>query len=166
MPTKDPAKKRAHAKTFREKNPGKARAWVRKWRAEHPDFNGYAREQNRANYAKDPVGIQAKKRDARKRRIDRDPERERNVDNNRNYRRRICEGTVTVEEWLHVLRLYGSKCLCCKADEITRDHVIPLSKGGLNVASNLQPLCGCCNKKKATRTVDYRPYPYWAPEDW
>jgi 5-methylcytosine-specific restriction enzyme A len=56
-----------------------------------------------------------------------------------------------------VLKIHGKKCLCCGTDKkITLDHVIPVSKGGLNEINNLQPLCKSCNSRKSTKIIDYR----------
>lgn len=35
----------------------------------------------------------------------------------------------------------------------TIDHVIPVSRGGLNLPGNLLVACGCCNRAKANRTL-------------
>jgi 5-methylcytosine-specific restriction endonuclease McrA len=34
---------------------------------------------------------------------------------------------------------------------LTKDHIIPRSKGGKNKLSNYQPMCIHCNKKKADK---------------
>ncbi len=34
---------------------------------------------------------------------------------------------------------------------MTIDHIIPKSKGGLNIIENLQPMCNTCNAKKADK---------------
>jgi 5-methylcytosine-specific restriction endonuclease McrA len=52
-------------------------------------------------------------------------------------------------------------CLCCELTEsdgikLTKDHVVPLSKGGDNWITNLQPLCERCNNEKADEIIDYR----------
>lgn len=53
---------------------------------------------------------------------------------------------------------YGEICLKCDCIEnITIDHVIPLSKGGLHCIFNMQPLCRSCNSSKGNRShADYR----------
>jgi 5-methylcytosine-specific restriction endonuclease McrA len=75
----------------------------------------------------------------------------------RRARRRGAEGTFTEAEWISALEKYGCKCLRCGSSEnLTRDHVIPLSRGGTNTIDNIQPLCISCNSWKHTKIIDYR----------
>ncbi len=50
-------------------------------------------------------------------------------------------------------------CMRCgrpgRAILITSDHIVPLSKGGSNDATNLQCLCSECNVWKADKHIDY-----------
>lgn len=56
-----------------------------------------------------------------------------------------------------VFKKHGRKCLSCSSTEnLTLDHVIPISRGGKDEISNLQPLCKSCNCSKGTKTIDYR----------
>jgi hypothetical protein len=77
--------------------------------------------------------------------------------------REYAGGTVAhVNDWKHLCKLYGLRCLCCKKqpkqDRLTRDHIIPVGMpGSHNGIDNLQPLCELCNSKKGRRVIDYRP---------
>ena len=51
-------------------------------------------------------------------------------------------------------RLYASPCLYCgSTDRIQADHVIPVSRGGVNSIGNLVPCCYKCNPSKGARTI-------------
>jgi 5-methylcytosine-specific restriction endonuclease McrA len=78
----------------------------------------------------------------------------------RNVRRARLSGggVVTIEEWEQIKAHYGYRCLCCGATQVPLepDHVVPIARGGLNAADNIQPLCVPCNRIKFTKTIDYR----------
>lgn len=60
-----------------------------------------------------------------------------------------ANGHHTEEEWLEKKKKYDGKCANCGTKEnITKDHIIPYSKGGSNYIENIQPLCAKCNSKK------------------
>jgi len=95
----------------------------------------------------------------------------------RRARRKNAEGSFTSAEWIALCEKYGNRCLCCGRTKkqlktlglaLAPDHVIPLSKGGSNYISNIQPLChawkkgskGGCNNAKRAKTIDYRRMPH------
>jgi predicted phage replisome organizer len=45
-------------------------------------------------------------------------------------------------------------CYCGKKDEITIDHLIPLSRGGIDISENCVPSCLKCNMSKSNRDLD------------
>jgi 5-methylcytosine-specific restriction endonuclease McrA len=67
-------------------------------------------------------------------------------------------GHFTAPEWKALCEWFGNACLRCGSTEkLSPDHVIPLSKGGMNDISNIQPLCLFCNYSKNNRNSnDYR----------
>lgn len=70
-------------------------------------------------------------------------------------------GTHSLLEWESLKKDSNYSCLCCKRKEpeikLTADHIIPISKGGSDHITNIQPLCSICNVKKGNRhQTDYR----------
>lgn len=120
-------KQRQANRTWRQKNIDKMQAARRSWSVRNPNY----RKQNREAYN--------------------------NREANRRALARNATGSFTLEEWDELCAKYNFVCLRCKkSGELTRDHVIPLSKGGGNDISNIQPLCGRCNSIKGTSIIDFR----------
>lgn len=79
---------------------------------------------------------------------------------NQRARDRGVPGELTLEEWEQIKSKYNHTCLGCGRKEpdikLTIDHVVPTSRGGVNNASNVQPLCLSCNSRKSDKIIDYR----------
>jgi 5-methylcytosine-specific restriction endonuclease McrA len=65
-------------------------------------------------------------------------------------------GRIDDQEFWMTLRWYDH-CPCCGTswgqEAIAKDHIIPLSKEGPNLAENLQPLCIPCNLWKSDHLI-------------
>jgi hypothetical protein len=133
-------KTRKASALWARRNPDRASAWYKR----HPEYGKRWSKENRD-----------KKREYKHRR----------------RARELALGGIswTANQWLELKAFYGNKCLCCgrKEDELSflglklvPDHVLPVSRGGNNNISNIQPLChgkGSCNNKKFTKSTDWRP---------
>ncbi len=78
-------------------------------------------------------------------------------------RERLAQGNNKVklkpQEVKSIYERDGYMCLACgTSDQLTLDHVIPISQGGHNILDNLQILCKTCNCSKGTQTIDYRKF--------
>lgn len=70
----------------------------------------------------------------------------------RTYQERGATGKHTLKQWEALKAKCGYKCQHCGKKEpqvkLTRDHIVPISRGGSNDISNIQPLCKKCNSSK------------------
>ncbi len=76
------------------------------------------------------------------------------------------EGRVIDAEFWQRQQQYRG-CPCCgkswhQAGVVARDHIIPVSRGGPNQASNVQPLCQPCNLWKLDAVIYFEPEPAFA----
>ncbi len=79
-------------------------------------------------------------------------------------------GFYTFAEWYNLCKYYEFRCLRCNKqlpfEELTFDHIKPVSQGGSSDISNSQPLCMECNSKKGNKEIDYRKtLPDWINRD-
>jgi 5-methylcytosine-specific restriction endonuclease McrA len=76
-----------------------------------------------------------------------------------------ASGSFTTAEWEALVKMHERCPKCLRRWEdiplppnrttvITRDHIVPISKGGANTIENLQPLCYTCNSRKGDRLDD------------
>jgi 5-methylcytosine-specific restriction endonuclease McrA len=120
--------------------------------ATDPEFREYHHEHSKS------AGYRAQAREYRKARLANDAAY-------RHYRAQMAAtryrglaGSYTLEEWVAKLEEFNWHCALCGCDllqlparDVTADHVVPVSKGGPNVISNIQPACRSCNSIKGNR---------------
>lgn len=126
--------KRVRQAANRAASPERYREYVRRAQRQ-PDFN----DKRRATYAANPQSVLVHTA-------------------NRRARALAADGTFTPDEFAALCESFGNVCLCCGADgPLEPDHVVPLSLGGTNWITNIQPLCRSCNARKGNRhCTDYR----------
>lgn len=77
----------------------------------------------------------------------------------RQQREQKATGFHSEGEWQTLKAQYGFTCPCCNRPEpsikLTRDHIIPLAKGGSHFIENIQPLCQSCNSRKHIEIIKY-----------
>src|SRR5581483_8726111 len=156
--------KRAHQKAHPEKYDDA----LRRYRETHrEEINKKAKERRDANLEHyREIGRRAYERHAEERReysreyFKAHPEKSVAANNRRRARKHQAGGSHTEEEWQALKAYYHYICFCCHRREpeirLTRDHVIPIDKGGSDNIDNIQPLCAHCNSKKNNKHIDYR----------
>lgn len=132
-----------------------ARERAAAWASEHPE---HVQQRNRDHYLKGEPE-RALRRQLRQAEA---PERARASKRSAKLRRRAralgAEGSHTAGQWTDLCEAHGWFCDYCGTEldqtTVTRDHVIPLTRGGTDYIDNLVPCCHSCNSRKHTSTVD------------
>ena len=145
-----------------ERSRAKARAYARLYRMEHREtLVAYEREYRRRNAER--------LRESGRRRYDRVRELRRQSSKRwaeehaavhahnqavRRARQRAAAGSHTLSEWLRLLEEGNNRCFYCglQSGELTRDHDVPLVRGGSHGISNIRPACASCNARKGRST--------------
>jgi len=73
-------------------------------------------------------------------------------------------GSHTEKEWRSLVRMWNWRCFYCARPvctnsidpngELTKDHQLPISRGGTDFIWNIVPACTHCNLLKGNKTVD------------
>ena len=169
MPYKDPEKLREYQRLYREENREHLLEYNRLWQVEHRErileLKKNWRDKNKPKLA------EYKKRYCRENKelICENVKEWRKTEKGKacvqraNMLRYVREigtvNTLTFNEWQDILEDYNYKCAYCgrefnSSSMPTRDHVIPLSRGGNNTKENIKPACKSCNSKKHTKLIE------------
>ena len=149
-----PEEKRANnirrAKEWSERNPDRRKAIKRKsFEKNRERLNAKQREQNKTPERKAFIRIYAPKHRAA------NPDKYATYSENRRARELGAVGSHTEAEWIAKVRYCGNACVYCQSKfKLSRDHDIPLARGGSNYISNIVPACSSCNSAKGTLTGD------------
>ncbi len=144
---------RERIRRWRGENPESAREACRHWRNANP-------EKARANSTRWHRENPSKARD-----------------NNRRRKSLIRAGRkaslvpLTLQQKGERFAMFGDRCAYCGSRPkapLTVDHVLALSKGGLDEAANVIPACGRCNKSKNDSPVEawFRRQPFFTEARW
>ncbi|MFH2112719.1 MAG: HNH endonuclease, partial [Candidatus Bathyarchaeota archaeon] len=63
------------------------------------------------------------------------------------------EWSSSIREWLRERESPGSCIYCGSREKLTVDHMIPLSRGGLDHPDNAVMVCGQCNSSKGDKRL-------------
>jgi 5-methylcytosine-specific restriction endonuclease McrA len=148
---------------YREKNRVALRVKHAEWREAHPEeWAAIQKKSNAANRLKNNAkqrqrnsaeGRKAFMREYSRLHRTANPGLYRTYDQNRRAAERGAEGVHTNDEWLQTVEAFGGCCAYCgEQKKLTRDHNIPLSRGGSNYIWNIVPACGRCNSRKGAMT--------------
>jgi 5-methylcytosine-specific restriction endonuclease McrA len=98
-----------------------------------------------ARYAADPDGERDRVRTWRSA----NPAKVAAIKHRRYAREAGAQGDHMESEWRAIVELQKYRCADCgQKVKLTKDHIVPLSRGGSNFAFNLQGLCVRCNSRK------------------
>lgn len=164
------AKQAAHVRAYRQRHPEKVNEWARKNPERYKELQRSWRQRNYETVtAKEKAYRDSHKEDVRRR------TREWQVKNREHYnelqrnwrktnratvkrseaarRKRVEDAVAYSISEKEMRRLYDSPCFACgTTDNITIDHLIPLSRGGRHSAGNYAPMCMSCNTSKGSLT--------------
>lgn len=134
---------KAYQANYRKENSGKARESFLKWAKDNPERLRMTQK------------VWAEKnRDAVKKihKAWRDGNREKLRHWGQLRRSRTHKSMLSESDIVEIRALYVGGCVrCSRKDNLSLDHIIPVSKGGKHIRENIQILCRSCNSKKGAK---------------
>ena len=144
--------RREYHKQWKAQNPEKVKEHQKRWKACHPERVAEYQRQWRARNPEHLRQWCARNPDKLKEYRERNKEKKLLYNMNRKVRAKGFTADLTQEQWEIIKNVFKQKCVYCgkRTRRLTKDHVIPLSKGGALTLTNIVPACLSCNSKKRT----------------
>lgn len=126
-----------------------AKAYNKEWRKTHKEWlSNYVRKWKQNNPDKKRALYEYKQQWRKTH-----PQNEQTTQQRRKanlYKAKIND--LTPKQWIELVIKYNSCCAYCgkllPLNQLTQDHIIPLSRGGNHTKSNIVPACISCNCRK------------------
>lgn len=131
-----------------------------------PECKVCANKRSAKRYAKEGTKLRKQMAEQRKREYEHRINIERKSRNrhkekyrySRNARQSVRNKVLNANEFLlldkDLKRIYNSRCWNCQTnDNISLDHIIPISKGGKHSVGNMLSLCSSCNSSKGNKLL-------------
>jgi 5-methylcytosine-specific restriction endonuclease McrA len=139
-----PSSRAASHQRWRERNPEAASASDLRERRRRVDV-GYSAAYRQRNAER----VRAKAREYQQKNLDSYAA----VAARRRAKKRSAPGSHSKAEWLALLAFFHGGCAYCASTATTRDHVVPLARGGADSIENILPACKPCNSSKGDRLL-------------
>jgi 5-methylcytosine-specific restriction endonuclease McrA len=137
---RDPGRRRAESKRYRDAHPEKRREWQRSYNARH-------REEIRARFA--AMGW-------RKRWDALHPEIRRANEAKRRAQKHLTQ--IEPVDYESIYERDGGVCYLCSNvvtnKHVEFDHIVPLSRGGAHIEANIALAHAMCNRRKGVKSAD------------
>lgn len=141
-------KKAVTTKEWKDRNPDRISHYNKQWRAKNPGWHHSITRQEWVSANQER--IKEMQRDHRSK----NSMRYAAYINNYRARRTANGGEFNESDVAMLYEEQDGKCAgCSKPKKLEIDHVVPISKGGINAPPNLQLLCRSCNASKSDRDL-------------
>lgn len=150
-------------KQYRESHKNERKQYFSKYYIEHQDVFKERSKQAYENISEE--GLEKRRQYIHKRRALKSFKK---IRSEYEVRRKVAAAALvsdmTEEQWNTTMKEFGGCCAYCGTDKnITRDHIVPLSKGGGYTKTNIIPCCASCNSKKNNKEFRewYKAQPFY-----